>query len=52
MSKGVFKYGIKINAGDQTKNNVLHKTGDGYFLVLNMTLQVKTMCANYCNAVK
>lgn len=39
ISKSVFKYGIKINAGE--KNYVLHRTGNRISLILNVTLQVQ-----------
>ncbi len=35
-----------------TKNRVLHKTGTAFFVILNVTLQVKTICANYCSKIK
>lgn len=55
VSKSVFKYGIKINAGERiTKNYVLHKTGDSIFVILecDFTSAMKPICASYCSEIK
>lgn len=54
VSKSVFKYGIKINAGENNKELCSTEDRRQHFCnsECDFTSAMKTICANYCSAIK